>query len=66
MLRADVYLDGGRVTGRMPRISSAARAAACSLSLMEVPSPVATSRPSTETPEMKLGRWAGPCLERTR
>ena len=55
-----------RGTGRMPRISSAARAAACSLSLMELPSPVATSRPSTETPEAKLGRCAGPCFEITR
>jgi hypothetical protein len=55
-----------RGTGRMPRISSAARAAACSLSLMELPSPVATSRPSAETPEIKLGRCAGPCFEITR
>src|SRR5918998_6625822 len=52
-----------RGTGRMPRISSAFLAAVCSLSFMELPSPVATSFPSTETLEVKLGRWAGPCLE---
>jgi hypothetical protein len=55
-----------RGTGRMPRISNAFRAAVCSLSLMELPEPVATSFPSTETLEVKLGLWAGPCLEITR
>ena len=49
-----------RGTGRMPRISSAFLAAVCSLSFMELPSPVATSFPSTETLEVKLGLWAGP------
>ena len=49
----------------MPRISRAVRAAVCSLSFMELPSPVATSHPSTDTLEVKLGLCAGPCLEIT-
>ncbi len=55
-----------RSTGRTPRISSAKRAAACSLSLIELPSPKATSLPSTETALVKRGRWGGPAFAWTR